>query len=97
MTEAEFKQNESLVSDALMLLNHPTMQIMLEIIDQDNPANYRIPLKPGPDDANHRLGWVWGWANFRERLLSFKKPLPIVDPTEEINVTWGEEEDHERR
>ena len=90
MTSEEFRNNQLLVAEAIELLNHSTMKVMLEVMEEEGPANYRIPLRPGSDDGNHQLGCVWGYSSYRRRLLELAEPAQN-NPNDNIDVTWSAE------
>lgn len=88
MTLLEWRKSGERRSLAIDMLNQPTMQEMLAVIEAENPARRIGKLSDG-FEATLKTGEIKGFQLALDMLRSMAEPLPI--PQQDIPITWGVE------
>lgn len=89
MTLQEWRKNGERRSMALDVLNSPTMQEMLAVMESEHPAKLFMPLRDGFDAALNS-GVIRGYQMALNSLRSFAEAIP--EAPESIKTTWGHED-----
>lgn len=69
MRPAEFRSNPTYVSTLRAILADPVMQLWLDALETENPANKVAPADVTPHGAYILLGEQTGWNQFKQRFM----------------------------
>jgi len=86
MTIIDWRKNPERLSMALDMLNQPTLQEMLAVMESESPDKQQRPVADG-FGATRVLGQIEGFREAMNMLRSFAEPLPSA--LDEVTTTWG--------
>lgn len=79
MTLKQFRSTPSLVEYASKTLNNPKFRVLLEVLREEHPKNYRTEKDLREESANKKLGRIEGYDEYEANLLSAAVPEVVID------------------
>lgn len=86
MTLQEFRKDKAMVASAAAALSNPIVKVMLDVLREEHPKNYRAADDHTGYNAPFKIGRICGYDEFETNLLK----LATVDkPQEEMTATFA--------
>lgn len=86
MKLSDFRADKELVSAANRVLSDPVFKVMLDVLREEHPKNYRKAGEEVSFFASHKLGRIAGYDEFESNLL---KMTEISKPQETLTATFA--------
>lgn len=86
MTLKEFRTQPALVEFAARTLNNPKFKMLLEVLREEHPKNYRDSKDIREESANKKLGRIEGYDEYEANLLA--SGVPEIELSAELEATF---------
>jgi hypothetical protein len=91
MNLKDFRSQPALVEYAAKTLSNPKFKVLLEVMREEHPKNYRNEKDLREESANKKLGRIEGYDEFEANLLA--AAVPEMASHEEPEATFQPPED----